>query len=144
MNNAVNISEQLLNYSKNKGIADISPLKLQKLLYLSYEEYVRVNKKPLFDDRFEVWRHGPVVRKVYDKYKRYASAVIDKADRELDIDECVLNAFDTTLEKYGELKAWDLVDVTHDEKGLWYKCMSSGKSEIKFNDVKDHVSQQLL
>lgn len=47
------------------------PLKLQKLLYLSQGYSYAFYDRPLFNDELEGWVHGPVVRNVYDIFKKY-------------------------------------------------------------------------
>lgn len=138
---AINISFQLLADSKEMGINDMSPLKLQKLLYLAYEEYTKETGEKLFDDRFEVWRHGPVVREVYDYFKSYASDVIDEEITEKIDDVKIREVFKKVLTNFGYFNAWTLVDITHDVKGLWHKKMSSGEKYIYFEDVYSYVTQ---
>ena len=41
--------------------ADISNLKLQKLLYYAQGHYLARTGVPLFDDVIQAWAHGPVV-----------------------------------------------------------------------------------
>ena len=69
MTNAFEVSKYLLMRGRELGINDISPLKLQKLLFLSYELNAKYNKEPMFEGDFEVWRHGPVLRTIYNKFK---------------------------------------------------------------------------
>ena len=32
----------------------------------------------MFEGDFEVWRHGPVLRTIYNKFKKYGSEIIDE------------------------------------------------------------------
>jgi len=43
----------------------IDPMKLQKLLFYAHAWYLAMKGKPLFDEDFEAWPWGPVVRNVY-------------------------------------------------------------------------------
>lgn len=50
---------------------DITPLSLQKLLYYIQGFYYAFMDRFLFEEDCEAWVHGPVFRKLYDKYKEY-------------------------------------------------------------------------
>lgn len=65
--NAKNIAEFLI--LKNSVF---SPYKIQKIIYFAYREYLIKNKgtKKLFNDKFEAWINGPVIRNVYDFYRK--------------------------------------------------------------------------
>lgn len=55
---------------------DISPMKLQKLMYFVACEYQKDAHTVLFSEPFEVWRYGPVIRSVYDEFKAYGKNAI--------------------------------------------------------------------
>ncbi|MDR0532132.1 MAG: DUF4065 domain-containing protein [Oscillospiraceae bacterium] len=55
----------------------LSPMKLQKLMYLTYARYLFRQDAPLFAERFEKWRFGPVLSDVYDEFKGYKAQSID-------------------------------------------------------------------
>ena len=48
-----------------KGIPPIDQMKLQKLLYYSHAWHLAIFNRPLFEEYFEAWPWGPVVRDVY-------------------------------------------------------------------------------
>jgi len=54
---------------------DITPLKLQKLLYY-LKVWGLIAGKNLFDGNFEKWPHGPVNARVYHKFKEFQSEPI--------------------------------------------------------------------
>lgn len=60
---ALNIANAILYKGFNEGV-DITPMKLQGLLYLTYKEFYKRTNILLFDEKFEVWMYGPVVRSV--------------------------------------------------------------------------------
>ena len=47
----------------------VCPLRLQKLLYYCQGWALGLLAEPLFPEPLEAWRHGPVVRSVYDRFK---------------------------------------------------------------------------
>lgn len=57
---------------------DITPLALQKMLYYAQGFYKTFYNKYLFNDDCEGWVHGPVYRKIYNKYNDYKYNCIEK------------------------------------------------------------------
>lgn len=60
----------------NKEKVDITPMKLQKLIYILYKNYLKDTRSKLFWETFEVWQYGPVVPSVYGAFKQYRSNAI--------------------------------------------------------------------
>ena len=55
----------------------ISNLKMQKLLYYAQGHFSALYDEPLFEERIEAWRYGPVVKNVYDRFAKYTNLAID-------------------------------------------------------------------
>ena len=95
----------------------ISNLKLQKLLYYAQGYYVALNgsKHPLFDDEVYAWKHGPVVKSVYDLYSKYKDGPlpVGKAPKDLDIKD--IKFLDEIYRVFGKFSAWKLREMTHSE-----------------------------
>lgn len=114
-------------------------LKLEKLVYLCYAEYLCDKKKKLFTDNIYAFNLGPVVESVYSKYKGYEKTlpleiakkdIYNKAISKLQMptrsrllfakdgiekEKCI----DNTLEKYGKYSASELVNLTHRDNTPW-------------------------
>lgn len=135
------VAKYLIKCAREYNISDVSPLKLQKLLYLAYEEFTKTHEDPLFEGAFEVWRHGPVVRDIYDYYKVFGSEVIsvDTSFKENELTERTKEIVNKVIKEYGDKSAWDLVDETHRKDGPWYAKMKRGESTIEFDDIKEAV-----
>ena len=62
----------------------VSNLQLHKVMYFAMREQ-KANRKLLlqmYDEPFYVWRYGPVVPKIYRKFRIYgASAIIEKGEK---------------------------------------------------------------
>ena len=67
---ALDVANTFLARAKKEKI-DISPMKLQKLIYILYKNYLKETKKKLFSDKFEVWKYGPVISEVYQALTGY-------------------------------------------------------------------------
>lgn len=97
-------------------------LKIQKLLYYCQAWHLAFYNAPLFRGRFEAWVHGPVNRKIYDRFRdRSMYGVVTDADIGSDI--ATLNSFPGddafhvkgVLEAYGHLSGTQLEQLTHNE-----------------------------
>ena len=49
----------------------VTHLKLQKLCYYAQGYSLALLSRPMFEEPIEAWEHGPVVRELYDTYKRF-------------------------------------------------------------------------
>ena len=64
------IAEWLVAWAEETEEAELTPLKLQKLLYYAKGLYMRASGGvPLFNERMEAWAHGPVVVDIYRELK---------------------------------------------------------------------------
>lgn len=59
---------------------DLTNLKLQKLLYYAQAWHLVFRQEPLFTDRIEAWRHGPVVPSVFRQYRHFEDRRIEPSD----------------------------------------------------------------
>ncbi len=68
--NLKRISDKLIDFHRNKYDESISPMKLQKLCYYAQGFYMALNEEEtLFEDDFQAWQHGPVIRDLYIEYR---------------------------------------------------------------------------
>jgi Uncharacterized phage-associated protein len=122
------------------AVKPMSHLKLQKLVYLAYKEYLFKYKSSLFEEKIVAYKYGPVVEEVYQTFKEYGADAIkidDKTDnveyllknihlpqamgRMLlvkDVEKIVPILF-KIIDNYGDFSGGELVDYTHSEKGPW-------------------------
>lgn len=127
-------------------------LKVQKLTYMCYAEYLCKNNERLFDDIIYAYEKGPVIKSVYDKLKKTKGKIIEddtsaysKEEKYLPIRSRILvtengidkvDIIDKTIEKYGKLSSNELVQITHRENSPWSK---SGKGLQRFKKITDQV-----
>ena len=71
------IANYIVWYVNNKfdcTTVQLSPLKLQKILYYVQASYLlKKNGTPLFEENIEKWQYGPVVRDVYFEFKSHGT-----------------------------------------------------------------------
>lgn len=105
----------------------ISNLKLQKLVYYAQAMSLAALGKPLFDDKIEAWKLGPVVSSLYHEYKAYDAEPIPRVS---DIDESKYDddtrrLLNCVYEAYGQFAPWKLSQMTHQEPP-WLEAISAG------------------
>lgn len=115
--------EEVANYFLDKLEAEtgdcISNLKLQKLVYYAQGFVMALKNKKLFNDDIKAWEHGPVIERLYRKYKENGSKPITRPDNiefpKLSQYEDLMDILDEVYEVYGQYSAWRLRDMTHKE-----------------------------
>lgn len=145
------------------AVIPISHLKLQKLVYLAYKAYLIKYRQPLFDEKIIAYQYGPVVEEVYQKFKKHGSETIEIDDptnyilkdihlsqalgRMLlvkDTDKIIPTLLDT-INRYGDLSAGQLVDLTHSPKGPWDTVYERNKNyEITDSVIISHADYEKL
>jgi len=64
------LANYLLDLAADDGI-DVSPMKLQKLVYYCQGWYLAITDEPLIDEQIEAWKFGPVVDSLFHEFKAY-------------------------------------------------------------------------
>src|SRR5579863_3943147 len=116
---AHDIADTIIARSRMRGIADLTNLKLQKLLYYSQAWQLALADSSLFSEDIEAWIHGPVVPRVFGAFKDFRWKVIDCDVHSLE-DSAVIKHVDAVLENYGKYGATELERLTHSEKPWIY------------------------
>lgn len=146
MKNLTN-SENVATWFVQHG--DISPKKLQKLMYYAYawglvffNDAADDLDTKLFDGEFEAWVHGPVNREIYDKYGATGFASIKAIDNVDDaaFHEDVLDLLKQTWTTYGKYNANELERLTHSEKP--WQDARKGLSPVTATDKK--ISDEIM
>lgn len=94
----------------------ITNLKLQKLLYYIQGWHLGLYGKPLFEEDFQAWVHGPVQPVVYGEYKRYRWNPISEDIPDIELPAEARSHIDEVLETYGVESAYMLERRTHLEQ----------------------------
>lgn len=145
----LDIARYIINKSIELGYPTTN-LKLQKLLYYTQLTFLLERGKLCFEDTLVNWRHGPVVRAVYDEYRIYQEREISGVQTEYtelvvkdslqlvhrtkEFDPSVIcrddrSLIDQLVESYSEYESWDMVEKIHREGVI---------------DVEDVVSQLVI
>lgn len=65
------VSNEILKLAASEPQFFVDQMKLQKLLFYAHAWHLAYDKGPLFENDFEAWPWGPVVRDVYVQTKDY-------------------------------------------------------------------------
>lgn len=124
------VADFFLAFANSKGDL-LTNLKLQKLVYYAQAWYLANYKTPLFDDDFEAWIHGPVLRKLYTDLKNkgfYLSTPISSdvriknVEKDLNnIDPKLFPFLEEVAKVYFPYTAYELEFMTHQEDP-WIKA----------------------
>lgn len=139
---ALNVGNNFLCRSFSEDI-DITPMKLQKLIYLVYKKYYQDNQKSLFSEPFEVWKYGPVLRSVYDEFKNYGANAIKRYSEEKDGTVLIVNeerlefkaALDYVWDKYKFFDGIRLSEMTHRKNTAWWKAAKADRAYLADEDI---------
>lgn len=94
-------------------------LRLQKLLYYAQAWHLAFTGHPLFEEDFEAWTHGPIVRSLFNKFKEYEWHPLPVPSSEMpEIPGESRQILGEVWEQYGQFSATYLEDLTHQE-GPW-------------------------
>ncbi len=125
---------------------EITPLKLQKLLYFVYRDYLKHTDQHLYAERFEAWPYGPVLRSVYDEFHPFHGNPITKFARNADGTVSVLGSGDTddvchsisrVWEKYKNYPGVVLSQLTHLEGTAWDYAWQNHEQFLDDAKIKD-------
>lgn len=144
MVSAISVGNTILKKAFAEDI-DITPMKLQKLTYMVYKEYLKRTGMPLFNERFEVWKYGPVLRSIYDAFKyRKANAIksyaADSKGGIYIVNEDSSIQFRQALEcvwnKYKNYDGLVLSQMTHKDGTAWYNAAISKNPFLTDKDIR--------
>lgn len=153
------ISRYVINFAFETN-RSVTNLKLQKILYFLYGFYYFVTKDELFDEEFEAWAYGPVVRKSYVDYSMFGAEAIPPHnnyinflfDEDHDYDSEKNNDYfdsifsedskktiDIILNTLLNKSTMDLVELSHAKGSPWYKVYREGeKNKINKSLIFDY------
>ncbi len=133
-------------------VQDCTHLKLEKLAYLCYAEYLCDTGKRLFEDEIYAFQYGPVVSGIYDVYKKRRDPLDKDFSVSTDVDGMPaksrilfacdgtkkLSVIDKLLTEYGGYIAAQLVSITHRDGSPW----SHADSSMPYQIISDELIKQ--
>jgi len=129
--------------AKKYGIEDffvnseyITHLKVQKLLYYIQGIALTIFNKPAFNSDICAWQYGPVVEKIYKKYRGRKSTI--EVDKPSKVSNGLKKIIGIVIRDYGKIAPGSLIDLTHDEDP-WRETDSS--CVISIDKIKNYFDK---
>ena len=145
MASSVDIASRIFSLYKEQNHCTIDEMKLHKLLYFAQKESMVRYNEPLFNENFEAWKYGPVLKSIRSYYKNHLFPDFFEA-----LDNKIEEIIAYVLEKYGIMSSWALSDISHEEicwnnarKGL-PKNANCSSEKRRSGRRKTHVSKKTL
>jgi len=140
---AIDVAKYFLYKTSQDGDL-ITNLKMQKLLYYAQAWYLVNFDKSLFEDQIFAWDFGPVVKNVYDRFKKYRhTPIVIEENFERNIkkigkeDKKFLDEF---YDQFSNYSAHDMVNLSHSEEP-WQKAYKTKTQIIDINLMKDFYTK---
>lgn len=136
MYNIYNIANYLI-----EKCPDITNMKLQKLVYYAYVDYLMSNNKKLIKENLEAWVYGHVIRELYMEFSKYSYKKIKispKGNSSI-LNKDIISFLDSVIEIYGHLDANELSDKVHGELP-WQEAYKN--SDWSLNIIKDSIIKE--
>lgn len=116
--NVVQAAKYLVDLADEDKVKDLTPLKIQKILYYVEGWYMGNDRGELFYEVPLAWQYGPVYRELYDRLRRKARA-LKKSDFD-DVDPIdskeILSDIRAVWKAYKDKSATELVALSHATK----------------------------
>lgn len=117
MVDVIAVSKYFVHLSFGNKSRSLTPLKLQKLLYLAQGWSYVWDNSPLFKNDFEAWQYGPVCVEVYDYFKKYHSEEIPEIEGVVSLgDKNAEETVEAIWDDFSDYTAYDLVEMTHKQE----------------------------
>ncbi len=125
----------------------ITPLKIQKLVYLAYANALIKGDK-LFNEDIQAWANGPVVPSLYQQLRKYGYNPITEDYYKVNINKLltdldgIVPLLDEVFNEYAPRSAFELVAITHND-GAWSRARNGLSATDKSNAVitDDYILQ---
>jgi len=116
MINCLDAARYFIVRAYEEGIeAEMTNMKVQKLLYYSQSLYLAIYDQPLFDEDIQAWRYGPVCPPAYSFYSEFEAQQLPIPSQELllQIPQDEKKLLEEIWEYFGGYHAYRLSDMTH-------------------------------
>jgi len=151
------VADYIIVKAKKDADVPLNTLKLQKLLYYIQAWYLVHYNEPMFDEEFQAWIHGPVNRKIFDRFKtnKFIYSEINEEDiivknpiKKLKKKKKKKELIDSVLDVYMKYSGSQLEALSHSEKP-WkearngYSHSARCEKPIKSKTIKKYYSSLL-
>ena len=137
------IAEHLL-WHAGEASRILTPMQILKLVYIAHGWMLGLSSRPLISESAEAWRYGPVVRSVYQRYKKYRGNPINEpcTDRKARLDNYQRDLLRQVFEIYGKYTGIHLSRLTHQPGTPWSITWEAGLLVIPNELIKDYYRRR--
>lgn len=137
MTTILQAAKYLVHLSYGKDRVPLTPLKLQKILYLAQGWSFVWDGRPLFPEEFEAWQYGPVNRTVYSYFRKYGRDEIPEDEGCGSLPESdAESTLDAVWHYYSVYSAIRLADMTR-MQAPWEKAARC-RNIIRTEDIRSY------
>ncbi|MQY14333.1 hypothetical protein SRB5_44970 [Streptomyces sp. RB5] len=114
----------------------MSVLKLQRLCYFAYGYHLAWEHQRLFEEPFEAWANGPVVRELYRQHRgRFQLNIGDIEGSVAALDNGERDSVDIVLETFAPYPTHELSAMSHQTTGPWQHARDrAGAADLERSD----------
>ncbi len=140
------VANNFIKKAQEDDIEDLTPVKLQKLVYFLYRSYLKTTGKKLFSERFETWKYGPVIPSIYAEFNSYgkdpiktyaqdSQGIIYTVVEKGDFSKCI----DDVWRDYKNMSGAQLTELTHQSGTAWSIAKDNEKHFLEDEDIKREI-----
>ena len=123
----------------------VTPMKLQKIIYFIYRDYLQRTGNQLFCDNFQTWKYGPVVVSVQDEFKSFGSDKITRFAKDAqgkvkiikNTATEIIQSIDIIWALCKNMNGIELSKITHEPNTAWYLAWTNRKDILSVEDIKN-------
>lgn len=153
------IANYFLDLAKKEN-RSIDPMGIQKFVYFAHGWNLALYGRPLIAQRVEAWDYGPVIRDLYQEFKRFGNspitepavglslvsgtAILRSAKWEIhpDTPPETLSLLNRVWEVYKPFTSIQLSNMTHAEGTPWKQSRDAGLSGIDDGSIEQYFKAQ--
>ena len=132
---------------------ELTPMKLQKLVYIAHGWYLAIYDEPLIEELVEAWKFGPVIQSLYYELRKYGADPVTEEIKDVvfvdgtykfeavpvPTDENVTELLDAVWKNYSRYSAFELSNLTHQIGTPWYKVYNNKNKTEKTAIIEDQA-----
>lgn len=127
------VGQYIVEHIKNTDRKVITPMKLNKLVYLAHSYMLILLDEPLLDEPILAWQNGPFIQELYKKVRNFkdkpVTKIINKKFINLSPDE--ISVIKHVISVYNGYSAIELSNLTQNIPSPWsYIWFSNGSNTI--------------
>lgn len=136
MSSASAVADWFLHFASRRYDAELTNLKLQKLLYYAQGAHLERYGRPLFPEPIEAWEHGPVVPLVYILFATCGRTALPVPTHDPQLTSEEVEVVVDVWNEHGRYSAWELRERSHRESPWLDAYQPGNKTRISNESIK--------